>query len=77
MNKSIYINVAMGLGGNISLTYITKELHEVYDEVAICSPYWDVFQCDPNVDLVYKPEEMKDFIFDAKSKNAYIMNQRL
>ena len=75
--KSIYINVGMGLGGNISLTYVTKELHEVYDEVAVCSPYWDVFKCDPYVDLVYRPEEMKDFVMDAKSKNAYIMNQRL
>lgn len=77
MSKSIYINIGMGLGGNISLTYITKELHEVYDEVAVCSPYWDVFACDPYVDLVYKPNEMKDFVMDAKSKNAYIMNQRL
>lgn len=75
--KSIYINVAMGLGGNISLTYITKELHEVYDEVAVCSPYSDVFECDPYVDLVYRPEEIRDFIMDAKSKNAYIMTQRL
>lgn len=77
MSKSIYINVAMGLGGNISLTYITRELHEVYDEVAVCSPYWDVFECDPYVDLVYRPEEIRDFIMDAKSKNAYIMTQRL
>lgn len=77
MSKSIYINIGMGLGGNISLTYITKELHEVYDEVAVCSPYWDVMVCDPYVDLVYKPNEMKDFVMDAKSKNAYIMNQRL
>lgn len=77
MNKSIYINIGMGLGGNISLTYITKELHEVYDEVAVCTPYWDVMVCDPYIDLVYKPNEMKDFIMDAKSKNAYIMNQRL
>lgn len=77
MIKSIYVNVAMGLGGNISLTYITKELHEVYDEVAVCSPYWDVFECDPYVDLVYRPENIRDFIMDAKSKNAYIMTQRL
>lgn len=77
MSKSIYINIGMGLGGNISLTYITKELHEVYDEVAVCTPYWDVMACDPYVDLVYKPNELKDFVMDAKSKNAYIMNQRL
>lgn len=75
--SSIYINVQMGLGGNISLTYVTKELKEKYDEVAVMSPYYDVFECDPNVDLVYKPNEVRDFIFDAKSKNAKIVMNRL
>lgn len=75
--SAIYINVAMGLGGNISLTYVTKELHEKYDKVCVMSPYYDVFVSDPNVDEVYKPEEAADFIKDAKYENAYIMTQRV
>lgn len=75
--KSIYINVAMGLGGNISLTYVTKELHEKYDKVCVMSPYYDCYVCDPYVDRVYKPEEARDFIFDAEAEDGFIMTQRI
>lgn len=77
MNKGIYINIGMGLGGNISLTYITKELKDKYETVAVCTPYWDVMECDPNIDFVYKPNEIRDFIMDAKANDGYIMTQRL
>lgn len=75
--KAIYVSIAMGLGGNISFNYITKELKEHYDRVAVMTPYWDCMECDPYIDRVYKPEEGRDFIMDAKYDNAKIVMHRL
>lgn len=79
MNKKYFINVAMGTGANIALcsvlTQLKKEDPEYY--FAVCSPYFDVFECCKAVNAVYKPQEMRDFIFDAKAMDAEIVNHRL
>lgn len=73
----IYINSQGGLGFNLALAHIVPELKEKYDIVAILSPYHDVFECKPEVDIVYKPEDIRDFIFDAKAKNARLICERM
>lgn len=75
--KAIYINSQGGLGFNVALAHIIPELKEKYDTVAVLSPYHDVFECKPEVDIVYKPEDIRDFIFDAKAKNARLICERM
>lgn len=74
---AIYINSQGGLGFNLALAHIVPELKEKYDVVAILSPYFDVFECKPDVDIVYKPQDIRDFIFDAKAKNARLICERM
>ena len=61
--KNIYINSQGGLGFNLALSHIVKEFKQIYDKVCILSAYFDVFKSNPNVDYVYKPNEIRDFIF--------------
>ena len=75
--KNIYINSQGGLGFNLALSHITKELKQVYDKVCILSPYFDVFEACPFVDYVYKPNEIRDFIFDAKHDDAKLICERM
>lgn len=75
--KNIYINSQGGLGFNLALSHITKELKQVYDKVCILSPYFDVFEASPYVDYVYKPNEIRDFIFDAKHDDAKLICERM
>jgi len=70
--KKAYIQINGGLGKNIAFSQITKEAKEVYDFIAVLSPYYDIFECCPYVDYVYKPTEVKDFISDAKNDEAEI-----
>lgn len=77
MKKSIYINSQGGTGFNLALAHVIPELKEKYDEVAVLSPYFDIFESCPYVDLVYKPNEIRDFIFDAKSKDAKLICERM
>ena len=74
---SIYINSQGGTGFNLALAHVIPELKEKYDEVAVLSPYFDIFESCPYVDLVYKPNEIRDFIFDAKSKDAKLICERM
>ena len=75
--KNIYINSQGGLGFNLALSHITKELKQAYDKVCVLSPYFDVFESSPYVDYVYKPNEIRDFIFDAKHDDAKLICERM
>ena len=75
--KNIYINSQGGLGFNLALSHIVKELKQIYDKVCILSPYFDVFEANPYVDYVYKPNEIRDFIFDAKHDDAKLICERM
>ena len=75
--KNIYINSQGGLGFNFALSHIVKELKTSYEKVCILSPYYDVFESNPYVDYVYKPNEIRDFIFDAKHDDAKLICERM
>ena len=75
--KNIYINSQGGLGFNLALSHIVKEFKQIYDKVCILSPYFDVFEANPFVDYVYKPNEIRDFIFDAKHDDAKLICERM
>lgn len=77
MKKSIYINSKGGTGFQFALSHILPELKQEYEEVAVISPYSDIFECNPYCDIVYKPNEIRDFIMDAKSKNAKLVVERM
>ena len=68
--KKFYINVAMGTGANIALASVLTKIKEDHPGeywFAVMSPYFDVFECCKAVDAVYKPQEARDFIFDANN----------
>lgn len=80
MKKSFYVNVSGGLGLNIAFASFITAVKEQYPdkyEFYVCSPYWDVFECCDAVDSVYKPQELKDLIFDAKANNGELILHRL
>ena len=77
MKKYAYVQINGGLGKNLAFTQLTKEIKEKYDFLAVTSPYTDIFECCPYVDYVYKPNEMKDFISDAKFNNGEIFIDRI
>lgn len=76
----LFINVAMGTGGNIALSSFITAVKEKYPgkyQFYVCSPYFDIFESNENVDGVYKPEEVRDFIFDCKAKKGKLILHRL
>ena len=75
--RNIYINSQGGLGFNLALSHIAKELKENYNKVCVLSPYYDVFEVCPYVDYVYRPNEIRDFIFDAKHDDAKLICERM
>ncbi|MBO7731429.1 MAG: hypothetical protein J6S67_02720 [Methanobrevibacter sp.] len=75
--KAIYINSQGGEGFNLALAHVIPEFKEKYETIAVLSPYSDIFECKPEVDLVYRPNELRDFIFDAKAKNARLICERM
>lgn len=77
MSRNIYINSQGGLGFNIALAHVLPEFKNVYDKVCVLSPYFDVFESSPYVDAVYKPNEIRDFIFDAKNDEARLICERM
>lgn len=77
MKKNIYINSQGGLGFNLALSHVLKEFKQAYDKVCVLSPYFDVFEVCPYVDAVYKPNEIRDFIFDAKNDDAKLICERM
>lgn len=66
MVRSIAINVTGGTGKNASLTHILPELKEKYEHIYIRTPYKDIFECCPEVDYVYGPDEVRAFFMDNK-----------
>ena len=79
MNK-YYIDVKGGTGLNIGLCHVLNYLKDNYPddyEFNVASPYFDLFEACPAVKNVYKPNEMKDFIFDAKDNDGIIVEHRL
>lgn len=77
MKKFAYVQINGGLGKNIAFAQLTKEIKETYDFLAVTSPYSDIYECCPYVDYVYKSNELKDFISDAKHNNAEIFIDRI
>lgn len=75
--RNIYINSQGGLGFNLALSHIIKEIKENFNKVCVISPYNDVFESSPYVDYVYKPNEIRDFIFDAKFDDAKLICERM
>lgn len=82
--KSIFINVMGGTGLQISLASFISYIKSNGDkngnkdyEFNVMSPYFDIFLACESVDNVYQPNEVKDFIFDAKAKDATIVTTRL
>ena len=77
MKKMAYVQINGGLGKNIAFSQLAKEIKESYEFLAVTSPYTDIFECCPHIDYVYKPNEIKDFISDAKHNNAEIFIDRI
>lgn len=77
MSKSLFVQINGGTGKNVSFTHVVPELKKEYDYIAVCSPYVDIFECCKDIDSVYNPNEVRDFIFDAKAKNANIVIDRM
>ena len=74
-----FINVQGGTGLNFGLAsfLVAAKAEHPDDEYFVSSPYYDIFESCPAVSGVYKPQEMRDFIFDAKAQNGTIINHRL
>lgn len=82
--KKFYVNVQGGLGLNIALASFASYIRENGDadgnkdyEFYICSPYFDVFECCRNISGVYKPNELRDMVFDAKADEGTLILHRL
>lgn len=84
MSKSFYINVQGGTGLNMALAsfiaYIKEngddEGHKDY-EFYVSSPYFDLFEASPYVSGVYKPQELRDMIYDCKANEGTLILHRL
>jgi hypothetical protein len=75
--KEIYVCVKGGLGMNFALARVIQAVQKKDDKVkfSVLSPYYDIFQA-AGIDY-YRPEEIRDFIFDAKEKKAEIVAHRI
>lgn len=73
--KKIYVDCRGGTGYNLSLVRVIQSLPKSDYQVKVMSPYWDIFAA-AGIEY-YKPEEAKDFIFDAFDENAEIIEHRL
>ena len=75
--RNLYINSQGGLGFNLALASVAKELKQNYNKICVLSAYFDVFECCEAIDYVYKPHEIRDFIFDAKHDDAKLICERM
>ena len=78
--EKFYINVAMGTGGNVALSSFIAAVKEKYPDkyqFYVCSPYSDLFLSNEYVDGVYRPNEIRDFIFDCNSNKGKLILHRL
>jgi hypothetical protein len=73
-----YVNVQGGTGLNLAFASFISKYKKENDKFFVCSPYSDIFECCEAVDGVYRPQEIKDFIFDAAAdEDSKIINHRL
>ena len=70
-----YIDVKGGLGYNFSALRVFQALIKKGHDIKVISPYWDVFVAGGIP--VYKPNEYRDFIFDARAEDGIIIEHRL
>lgn len=77
VKKNLYINSQGGLGFNIALASVAKELKQKYEKICVLSAYYDVFESCKAIDYVYKGHEIRDFIFDAKHDDARLICERM
>lgn len=78
--KKFYINVQGGTGLNIGLCSALTAFKKQYPDqywFAVLSPYYDIMESCEAIDAVYKPNEIRDFIFDAKNADAELVMHRL
>lgn len=47
--SKVLISIEGGLGKNVMFTSLLPEIHKKWDEIYVISPYYDVFQCCPDV----------------------------
>ncbi len=73
--KKYYVNLKGGLGLNISFIRVARVLISKGYDIKIISPYWDVAAAASIP--YYKPNEFRDFIFDAKDEDAEIITDRV
>ena len=83
MNK-FYINVAGGTGFNMALASFIAYIKENGDdngnkdyEFYVSSPYFDLFEASPYVSGVYKPQELRDMIYDCEASGGTLILHRL
>ena len=69
---------------NISLASFISYIKENGDDngdkdysFSVLTPYTDVFEICKAVDTVYRPEQVRDFIFDANDRNAVLITHRI
>ena len=74
--RKLFLNVQGGLGLNIACSSFITEYSDEAD-FYVCSPYYDVYIANNKVKAAYKPNEIRDFIFDAKSEDGEIVTIRL
>lgn len=82
--KRFYINVTGGTGYNIALASFISYIKENGDdngnkdyEFYVCSPYYDTFESCPYVTGVYKPNELRDMIYDCEANEGTLVLHRL
>lgn len=84
MSKKLYINVSGGTGYNIALDSFIAWIKENGDDNGnkdymfyICSPYFDLHEASPYVSGVYKPQELRDMIYDCEANDGTLILHRL
>ncbi len=73
--KKYFVQLKGGLGLNVSFARVATILMKRGCDITVLTPYWDLFASTPIP--YYKPDEIRDFIFDAKYQNAEIITTRI
>jgi len=69
----LYLSVSGGLGKHVSALRALRTAARIYDNIYVCSPYYDLFKSAEYISGVYKPEEMRDFLFDAVENSDSVL----
>ena len=82
--KKFYVNVQGGTGLNMALASFIAYMKENGDdngnkdyEFYVSSPYFDLYEASPYVDGVYKPQELRDMIYDCEANDGTLVLHRL